>query len=106
MNKLWNYEDYINYLSHRNRMIRRWAFATIENRYPNKYTDEVCNLIGDEDEHLACASPRYLAKYGAIQHAPAILESFKKGQGNIPSNCAIALGNMFLEMFLRDYIRF
>ena len=79
MNRLWNYEDYINHLSHRNRMVRRWAFATIENHYPNRYTDDVCNLIGDEDEHLACASPKYLAKYGAIQHAPAILESFKKG---------------------------
>jgi hypothetical protein len=69
----------------------------IENHYPNRYTDEVCNLIGDEDEHLACASPRYLAKYEAIQHAPAILESFKKGHGNIPSNCAVALGNMLYE---------
>ena len=97
MNRLWNYEDYTNYLSHRNRMVRRWAFAALENHYPNRYTDEVCNLIGDEDEHLACASPRYLAKYGAIQHVPAILESFKKGQGNIPSNCAIALGNMLYE---------
>jgi len=97
MNRLWNYEDYINHLSHRNRIVRRWAFRTIENHYPNRYTDEVCNLIGDEDEHLACASPRYLAKYGAIQHAPAILESFKKGQGNIPSNCAVALGNMLYE---------
>jgi|GEM_PF-719878 len=97
MNRLWNYEDYINHLSHRNRIVRRWAFRTIENHYPNRYTDEVCYLIGDEDQHLACASPRYLAKYGAIQHAPAILESFKKGQGNIPSNCAVALGNMLYE---------
>lgn len=81
-------------------MVRRWAFATIENHYPNRYTDEVCNLIGDEDEHLACASPKYLAKYGAIQHAPAILESFKKGHGNIPSNCAVALGNMLYDSAL------
>jgi hypothetical protein len=97
MNRLWDYEDYVNHLSHQNKIVRHWAFATLENHYPNRYTDEVCNLIGDEDEHLACASPRYLAKYGAIQHAPAILESFKKGQGNIPSNCATALGNMFYE---------
>jgi hypothetical protein len=87
-------------------MVRRWAFRTIENHYPNRYTDEVCNLIGDEDEHLACASPRYLANYGAIQHAPAILESFKKGQGNIPSNCAIALGNMFYEQALNVMLEY
>jgi hypothetical protein len=94
MNKLWNYEDYVNHLSHQNKRVRRWAFAALENHYPNRYTDEVCNLIGDEDEHLACASPRYLAMYGAVQHASVILESFKKGQGHIPSNCAEALGNM------------
>jgi hypothetical protein len=33
----------------------------------------------------------------SVQHAPAILESFKKDQGNVPSNCATALGNMFYE---------
>jgi hypothetical protein len=97
MNKIWGYEDYVNHLSHPNKIVRSWAFAALENHYPNRYTDEVCLLIGDEDEHLACAAPRYLALHGAIQHAPAILESFKKGQGNIPSNCAAALGNMFYE---------
>ena len=97
MNKLWNYEDYVNHLSHQNKIVRRWAFAAIENHYPNRYTDEVCNLIGDEVEHLACAAPRYLAIHEAVQHAPAILESFKKDYGNVPSNCAIALGNMFYE---------
>jgi len=97
MNKLWNYEDYVNHLSHQNKIVRRRAFAAIENHYPNRYTDEVCNLIGDEVEHLACAAPRYLSIHEAVQHAPAILESFKKDQGNVPSNCAIALGNMFYE---------
>jgi len=97
MNKLWDYEDYVNHLSHRNKIVRRWAFAAIENHYPNRYTDEVCSLIGDEEEHLACAAPRYLAGHDAIQHAPAILESFKKDHGNVPSNCAVALGNMFYE---------
>jgi HEAT repeat protein len=97
MNKLWDYEDYVNHLSHQNKIVRRWAFAAIENHYPNRYTDEVCNLIDDEVEHLACAAPRYLAMHEAVQHAPAILESFKKDHGNIPSNCAIALGNMFYE---------
>lgn len=77
--------------------MRHWAFTAIENRYPNRYTDEVCNLIGDEVEHLACAAPRYLAMHEAVQHAPAILESFRKDHGLIPSNCAIALGNMFYE---------
>jgi len=97
MNKLWNYGDYTNLLSHPNSIVRRWAFAAIENHYPNRYTDQASNLIGDEDEHLACASPRYLAKYGAIQHAPAILKSFETGRGNVPGNCATALGNMHYE---------
>ena len=97
MNRLWDYEDYVNHLSHQNKIVRRWAFEAIENHYTNRYTDEVCHLIGDEVEHLACAAPRYLAKHEAVQHAPAILESFKKGHGNVPSNCAIALGNMFYE---------
>jgi len=97
MNKLWNYEDFVNHLSHQNKIVRRWAFAAIENHFPNRYTDEVCNLIGDEVEHLACSAPRYLAIHEAVQHAPAILGSFKKDQGNVPSNCATALGNMFYE---------
>ena len=49
---------------------------------------------------MACAAPRYLAMHEAVQHAPAILESFKKDRGNVPSNCAIALGNMFYESAL------
>ena len=97
MNKLWNYEDYVDHLSHPNQLVRRRAFEAIENHYANKYTDEVCNLIGDQVEHLACAAPRYLAKHGAVGHAPAILESFKKDHGLIPSNCAIALGKMSYE---------
>ena len=97
MNKLWDYEDYVNHLSHQNKIVRRWAFSAIENHYQNRYTDEVCNLIGDDVEHLACAAPRYLAMHEAVQHAPAILDSFKKDHGNVPSNCAIALGNMFYE---------
>jgi HEAT repeat protein len=97
MNKLWNYEDYVNHLSHQNKIVRHWAFDALENHYPNRYTDEVCSLIGDEVEHLACAAPRYLAGHGAIQHAPAILESFKKDHGYVPSNCAVALGNMLYE---------
>ena len=107
MNKLWDYEDYVDHLSHSNQLVRRWAFAAIENHYPNRYTDEVCNLIGDEVEHLACAAPRYLAMHEAVQHAPAILESFKKDHGLIPSNCAIALGNMSyepaLDVMLEDF---
>jgi HEAT repeat protein len=97
MNRLWDYEDYVNHLSHQNKIVRRWAFAAIENHFPNRYTDEVCNLIGDEVEHLACAAPRYLAMHEAVQHAPAILESFKTDHGNVPNHCAIALGNMYYE---------
>jgi HEAT repeat protein len=97
MNRLWGFEDYINHLSHQNKIVRRWAFSALENHYSNRFTDGVCNLIGDEDEHLACASPRYLAKFGAVQHAPLILESFKKGEGSVPGNCAAALGNMHYD---------
>ncbi len=97
MSKIWDYEDYINHLSHQNITVRRWAFRAIESQYPNRYTDQACNLIGDDEEHLACAAPRYLGMHGAVQHAEAILEAFKNGQGNVPSNCAIALGNMIYE---------
>ena len=83
MNKLWDYKDYVNHLSHENRLVRRWAFNALENHYPNIYTDKVCNLISDEDEHLACAAPRYLSWHGAVQHAPAILESFKRQSASL-----------------------
>jgi HEAT repeat protein len=106
MNRLWDYDDYVNHLSHQNKIVRRWAFSAIENHYPNRYTDEVRNLIGDEDEHLACASPRYLAKFGAVQHAPLILESFKKSKGNVPSNCAEALGDMQYDSALDTMLEY
>ncbi|MDM8536239.1 SEC-C metal-binding domain-containing protein [Desulfobacterales bacterium HSG17] len=97
MNKLWNYEDYVKHLSHENKIVRKWAFNAIENHYPNRYTDEVSKLIDDEDSRLACAAPRYLAGHYAVQHAPAILDSYKNGKENIPSNCASALGRMKYE---------
>jgi len=104
MNLIWKYEDYVNYLAHKNIIIRRWAFDAIENRYPNRYTDAVSNLLGDADHHLACAAPRYLAKHNAVQHAPAILESFLNGQDNVPSNCATALAKMKYEPAIEDII--
>jgi HEAT repeat protein len=106
MNRHWNYQDYVNHLSHKNKIVRRWAFSAIENHYSNRYTDEIFNLIGDEDEHLACASPRYLAKFGAVQHAPLILECFKKSEGNVPSNCAEALGEMHYDSALDTMLEY
>jgi len=104
MDKLWNYEDYVNYLSHENKIVRRWAFEKIENHYPNTYTDEVSKLINDEDNHLACAAPRYLAGHHAVKHGPAILDSFKNANGNVLSNCASALGKMKYEPALETMI--
>jgi hypothetical protein len=97
MRQLWSYQDYLSHLTHTNNLVRRWAFKAIEKRFPRRYTPEVAKLIGDSDAHLACAAPRYLAHHQAIDHAPAILESFLKDDGNVPSNCAIALGDMHYE---------
>jgi hypothetical protein len=104
MNILLKYEDYVNYLSHKNSLVRRWAFDALERRYKNRYTDEVSKLVGDDDEHLACAAPIYLAEHNAVQHAPAILASFKNGYGDIPSNCVRALARMKYEPALEDII--
>lgn len=104
MAKLWNYEDYVKFLSHNNRLVREWAFDALKNRYPNKYTDEVSILISDKDSHLACMAPTYLAKHQAVQHAPAILNSFLHDSGNIPSNCALALSKMKYEPALGKII--
>jgi hypothetical protein len=76
----------------------------LENRFPRRYTPEVAELIGDQDQHLGCAAPRYLAQHGAIEHAPAILKSFVGGEGNVPSNCAIALGHMQYEPAVDDIL--
>lgn len=97
MNKLWNYQDYVKHLNHPNTLIRRRAFKAIKEHYPNRYTDEVANLIADEDSHLACAAPRYLAKNGALQHAEKIMACFKNSSGSVASNCALALGMMGYE---------
>ncbi|MDA9761828.1 SEC-C metal-binding domain-containing protein [Desulfobacterales bacterium] len=97
MNRLWKYNDYVNHLSHENEIVRRWAFSALENCFLNRYTDQVANLINDENEHLVCAALRYLSFHQSVQHAPAILERFKSGQGIISSNCAITLAKMHYE---------
>ena len=97
MKKLWDYEDYENHLSHANNLVRRWAFEALNNHYPNRYTDKVGVLINDEDEHLACAALRYLARHEAVHHAPAILERFRHSEGMIAGNCASALAKMRYE---------
>lgn len=104
MDRLWNYEGYVKFLSHENSLVRRWAFDALEKHYPNQYTDEISKLISDEDSHLACSAPEYLAKHNAVQHAPAILISFLNGSGNIPSNCALALSKMKYEPALETII--
>lgn len=94
MQKIWTYEDYVSRLSHPEATVRQWAMRAIEKRYPGRYTDEVAQLIGDENSHLACAAPRYLAKHGAVQHAEKILNCFRNSEGNVRDNCASALGRL------------
>ncbi len=97
MNKLWDYKDYVKHLKHPNKLLRRWAFQALEECFPNRYADEVADLIGDEDSHLACTAPRYLAKHGAVQHAEKIMACFQEKRDNVASNCAFALGIMGYE---------
>lgn len=66
MQKLWNYQEIVNLLSQPHDLVRRWAFDIINKRFPRKFTPEVAKLIGDPDEHLACAAPRYLAEHWQV----------------------------------------
>ena len=97
MQRLWTYEDFVGRLVHPNSLVRTWAFDIIEKRFPKHYTPDVAKLIGDPDEHLACAAPRYLAKHKATEFTTDILDCMLKSRGNVPSNCAIALGDMYYE---------
>ena len=97
MKRLWKYEDYVDHLSHQNELVRRWAFNALENRYLNRYTDQVANLINDENGLLVCSVLRYLSFHQAVQHVPAIMERFKHSDGIISSNCAVTLAQMHYE---------
>jgi len=97
MNKLWRYEDYVNHLSHENGIVRRWAFDALENRYLNRYTEQAADLINERETYFVCAVLRYLSFHQADQHAPAILERFKRAQGVIAGNCATALAKLQYE---------
>ncbi len=97
MNKLWDFDDYVNHLMHRNGIVRRWALEALDNRFPYKYADQVSCLLNDEDEHLVCHALRYLSRHQAVHHAPAILEKFQSTQGIISSNSAITLAKMHYE---------
>ncbi len=39
MNKLWDFNDYVNHLTHRSGIVRRWALDALDNRFPYKYDD-------------------------------------------------------------------
>jgi len=97
MRQLWSYEDCVEHLSHANSLVRAWALNIIRERYPRRYTLEVARLIGDPDEHLASAAVRYLASHKATEYAPAILKCLFSGQGNVPGNCATALGDLLYQ---------
>ncbi len=97
MQRLWTYEDFVGRLAHSSSLVRTWAFDIIEKRFPRRYTPDVAKLIGDPDQHLACAAPRYLARWKATEFAADILDCMLKSRGNVPSNCAIALGDMSYE---------
>lgn len=105
MQKLWSYQEYVDFLTHSNPLVRQWAFDALDVQYSRVYTKEVASLIGDSNEHLACASPRYLARHGATETAPLILQEFLNGEGLVPSNCAIALGDMEYEEAAGDIIQ-
>jgi hypothetical protein len=97
MNLLWRYDDYVKHLAHPNPLVRRWAFEALDHRFANRYTDAVSALINEEDALMTCAALRYLRWHEAVQHAPAILEVFKKRRSLVADNCAVALGQMRYE---------
>jgi hypothetical protein len=97
MRQLWVYEDYVERLSHANNLIRSWAFNAIRERFPRRYTREVAGLLEDPDEYVASAAVRYLARHKATEFAAAILKCLFSSQGNVPGNCATALGDMLYE---------
>ena len=104
MNRLWSYQNYVEHLGHPSSFVRSRAFNAIERQFPRKVTKEVSNLIGDPDEHLACMAPRYLASRGVSEFTPDIIQSFKEGKDNVPSNCAIALGGLRYVPALDDIL--
>ena len=97
MHRLWTYEDYVEHLSHPDSLVRTWAYYGIENQYPQRFCREVSRLIDDSDQHLACRAPQYVAKHGAVEFAPAILECFMNREGMVAANCSIALGKLKYE---------
>ena len=97
MNKLWDFDDYVNHLTHKNGIVRRWAFDALENRFPNKYADQVVYLLNDEDDYMVCNALRYLSRSQAIDHAPAILKKSQSSHGIISINSAITLAKMHYE---------
>ena len=97
MRQLWSYQDCIERLTHANKLVRSWALNVIRERFPRRYTPEVAGLLDDPDEHLASAAARYLGRHKAVEFAPAILKGLFSGNGNVPGNCASALGDMFYE---------
>lgn len=97
MRQLWSYEDCMERLTHANKLVRSWAFNIVRERFPRRYTPEVAGLLDDPDEHLASAAARYLGQHKALEFAPAVLKTLFSGHGNVPGNCASALGDMLHE---------
>ena len=102
MNKLFEYQDYVNNLSHENELVRGWAFESLTERFPDRCIDDVAVLVGDESDDLAFQAVRMLARQGAAQHAPAILKRLKSSQGALKQECIRVLGLMGYEPAFED----
>ena len=97
MNKLWQFDDYVNRLTHENLIVRRWAFNALKYRYPKKYAAQASCLLNDENDYMICDVLRYFSNHNAIDQAPVIIEKFQSGQGIIASNSTISLARMQYE---------
>ena len=106
MHQLWSFEDCVERLGHSDKLVRSWALNSTRERFPRRYTPEVAGLLDDPDEHLACDAARYLGKHKAVEFAPAILKGLFSGNGNVPGNCASALGDMFYEPAVDQILEF
>ncbi|ACL04319.1 SEC-C motif domain protein [Desulfatibacillum aliphaticivorans] len=92
MEKLWNYNDYVDRLQHPNQKVRRWALNALDRQYHRTYAKEAAGLLREEDELLFNRAVEYVVRHRAQDAVPVLLEAFHEGAHK--GKAAEALGRL------------
>ena len=94
MEPLWNYQDLVKLLGHKQLSVQRWAFERLDKNFASQFTPEVASLLQTPDPYLVTSVLEYLTRFQRKEFTPQILELYHKSTAYLHTSCLIALGKL------------